>query len=104
MRRIFISASLILALLFVVAPDRAKQSPNADSKRQDPAQQPAPPQPPPPQEGTPQRQDQGRIVQTVNLVDVLFTVLNRRNKLVPDLEKDAFKAGAKKAPKPTRFL
>jgi len=105
MHRIFISVSLILALLFVVPPDRAKQSPNADSgKRQDPAQQPAPPQPPAPQEENPQRQDQGRIVQTVSLVDVLFTVLNRRNKLVPDLEKDDFKVWDDKAPQAIRYF
>jgi Ca-activated chloride channel homolog len=105
MRRIFISISLILALLLVVSSDRAKQSPHADSgKRQDPAQQPAPPQPSAPQEETPQRQDQGRIVQTVSLVDVLFTVLNRRNKLVPDLEKDDFKVWDDKAPQAIRYF
>src|SRR5262249_53116073 len=53
---------------------------------QEPASQSAPSQEPPPT-----RQDQARIVTNVNLVDVLFTVLNRRNKLVPDLEKDDFK-------------
>jgi VWFA-related protein len=37
------------------------------------------------------QQDQGKIIQIVNLVDVLFTVLNRRNKLVPDLDKGDFK-------------
>jgi len=105
MRRIFIPVFLILALLFVVSSDRAKQSPNADSgKRQDPAQQSAPPQPPAPQEENPQRQDQGRIVQTVSLVDVLFTVLNRRNKLVPDLEKDDFKVWDDKAPQAIRYF
>jgi len=105
MRRIFISVSLILTLLFAVASDRAKQSPNADSsERQDAAQQPAPAQPPPPQQEAPQRQDQGRIVQTVNLVDVLFTVLNRRNKLVPDLEKDDFKVWDDKAPQAIRYF
>src|SRR6202011_1510899 len=61
-------------------------------------------QPAPPQEETPQRQDQGRIVQTVNLVDVLFTVLNRRNKLVPDLEKDDFKVWDDKAPQAIRYF
>ena len=54
------------------------------------AQQPAAPESPATQQ-QPQRQDQGRITTTVNLVDVLFTVLNRRNKLVPDLERDDFK-------------
>src|SRR5260370_41478887 len=38
----------------------------------------------------PQRVDQ-TITRTINLVDVLFTVLSRRNNLVPDLEKENFK-------------
>ena len=57
-----------------------------------PAQQPNPPAAPPP----PASQDQIQQSQTVipvrvNLVDVLFTVLDRRNKLVPSLEKPDFK-------------
>jgi VWFA-related protein len=67
-------------------------------------QQPAPQQPeqkPPAQQpatapGTPQGQEPpvqtGQVFRTtVNLVDVLFTVLNHRNKLVPELEKPDFK-------------
>jgi Ca-activated chloride channel family protein len=53
------------------------------------AQQPTPP-PPPPQEPAPQRSVQA-ITREINLVDVLFTVLNRRNKLVADLDKDSFR-------------
>jgi len=49
-------------------------------------QQPAPPQNP--QET---QQSQTTIKVPVNLVDVLATVLNRRNKLVPDLAQDDFK-------------
>jgi VWFA-related protein len=118
MRRIFISVLLAAALLFAAASqpagtglpaeagDRAQQSSSttAPGKRQGAAQQPAPPQPAPPQEPVPQRQDQGKITQTVNLVDVLFTVLNRRNKLVPDLEKDDFKVWDDKSPESIRYF
>lgn len=64
----------VLALLGVPVSDRAQQ-------------QQAPPQEP---STAPQANGQ-RITREVNLVDVLFTVLNRRNKLVPDLAKDDFK-------------
>jgi Ca-activated chloride channel homolog len=55
------------------------------------AQQPPPPPPPsaPAPSATP-GVDQGLRV-SVNLVDVLFTVLNRRNKLVPELDKPDFR-------------
>src|ERR1700688_2219267 len=55
------------------------------------AQQPNPPAPPPPPSQEPVRQSQTVIPVQVNLVDVLFTVLDRRNKLVPSLEKQDFK-------------
>jgi Ca-activated chloride channel family protein len=48
-------------------------------------QQPAPPAPASPQQQPP------TFVREVNLVDVLATVLDRRNKLVPDLDKGDFK-------------
>ncbi len=112
MRRIFISVLLAAALFFAAASqpagagDRAQQSSSATApgKRQGAAQQPTPQQPAPPQEPVPQRQDQGKITQTVNLVDVLFTVLNRRNKLVPDLEKDDFKVWDDKSPESIRYF
>jgi len=47
-----------------------------------------PPQPPPPQEPV---KVENKITTTVNLVDVLFTVLDRRNKLVPTLDKPDFR-------------
>ncbi len=102
MRRIFISVVLTLALLLAAAGDRAQQSPGAaaPSKRQDAAQQPGPP----PQEPAPTRQDQGKITQVVNLVDVLFTVLNRRNKLVPDLDKNDFKIFDDKTQQAIRYF
>jgi Ca-activated chloride channel family protein len=112
MRRIFISVLLTAALFFATASqpagagDRAQQSSKAavPGNPQDPAQQSAPPPPAPPQESAPQRQDQGKITQVVNLVDVLFTVLNRRNKLVPDLEKDDFKVWDDKSPESIRYF
>src|SRR5271157_6317441 len=60
------------------------------AQQQNPAAPPAPPpaaakgQEAPQQSGT-------KFITTVNLVDVLFTVLDRRNKLVPTLEKQDFK-------------
>ena len=118
MRRIFISVLLTAALFFATASppagaglpakagDNGQQSTNASAvgKRQNTAQQPAPPQAAPRQEATPQPQDQGKITQVVNLVDVLFTVLNRRNKLVPDLEKDDFKVWDDKSPESIRYF
>src|ERR1700676_474710 len=111
MRRAFISLMLSAALLFaavsvpVGADDRPQRSSSAaPSKRQDGAQQPAPTQQPATQEASPSLQDQGKITQVVNLVDVLFTVLNRRNKLVPDLGKDAFNIWDDKAPEPIRYF
>ena len=56
------------------------------------AQQPNPPAPPPPAASQePIQKSQTIIPVEVNLVDVLFTVLDRRNKLVPALEKQDFK-------------
>ena len=54
------------------------------------AQQPNPAVTPPPASQEPIQQSQ-TIILRVNLVDVLFTVLDRRNKLVPSLEKPDFK-------------
>src|SRR5258706_6739497 len=90
MRRIFILLALIPALLFAAASlpagagGRAPQSSgdSAPAKPKDGAQQFT-------QEPAPPRQEQGKITQTVNLVDPLFTVLSRPNKLGPDLQKDA---------------
>jgi Ca-activated chloride channel homolog len=105
MPRISISLALVLALLYAIPSDRAQQPSNsASGKGQGAAQQPASPQPPAPQEPAPERQDQGRITQVVNLVDVLFTVLNRRNKLVPDLDKDDFKIWDDKSPETIRYF
>jgi Ca-activated chloride channel family protein len=84
-----------MTLVFIAATDRAQQStPSSD------AQEPS--APPPPSENS--AQNQGKITQTVNLVDVLFTVLNRRNKLVPDLEKTDFKISDDKTPQTIRYF
>ena len=52
------------------------------------AQQPQQPAPPP---ATDQTGQQGKIVRNVNLVDVLFSVVTKREKLVTDLMKQDFK-------------
>jgi Ca-activated chloride channel family protein len=77
-----ICTATLLAASFVSA-QQPPQTPPASA----PAQAPPTPsagQEPAPQSGT-------TLVLKVNLVDVLFTVLNHRNKLVPDLEKQDFK-------------
>src|ERR1700736_6071465 len=111
MRRAFISLLLSAALLFAAvsvpagADDRPpRSSSGAPSKRQHVTQQPAPPQQPATQEAAPSLQDQGKIIQVVNLVDVLFTVLNRRNKLVPDLQKEDFQIFDEKSPQEIRYF
>ncbi len=76
------------------------------SARQQPAQNPPstnPPATPPPPQETP-IQSGTKITTSVNLVDVLFTVLNRRNKLVPDLEKQDFKIFDDNAPQDIRYF
>src|SRR5271154_3788534 len=66
-------------------------------------QTPSPPAAAPPaQEQQDQKQPTIRI--PVNLVDVLFTVLNRRNKLVPDLEKKDFRILDGNAPQEFRYF
>jgi Ca-activated chloride channel family protein len=84
-------------LLFPLT-DRAQQS-SPDSKPQAPAS--APPAAP---NQEPAQQGNQTIRVPVNLVDVLFTVLNRRNKLVPELEKVDFKIWDDKAPQEIRYF
>jgi len=62
----------------------------------------APPAPSAAQDQQDQKQPTIRI--PVNLVDVLFTVLNRRNKLVPDLEKKDFRILDDNAPQEIRYF
>jgi Ca-activated chloride channel family protein len=60
------------------------------------AQQAQPPAPAAPQqspaEAPPQVDRQGAIVRNVNLVEVLFSVVTKREKLITDMNKDDFKA------------
>ena len=95
-------------LLTAAVSDRAQQAP---VKPAAPAQTAPPPQASPPV--APPQGQQGEkvappqtphIVQVVNLVDVLFTVLNRRNKLVPDLQKEDFQVYDEKFPQDIRYF
>ncbi len=109
MSRALISLLLVSVLLTAAVSDRAQQAPEKPAA---PAQSAPPPQAPPaaaPQPGqqgekaaTPQTPQ--RIIQVVNLVDVLFTVLNRRNKLVPDLQKEDFQVFDEKFPQDIRYF
>src|SRR5580704_15860286 len=69
-------------------------------------QTPAPPvvAPPAQDQPDPNQQKQPTIKIPVNLVDVLFTVLNRRNKLVPDLEQKDFRILDDNAPQQIRYF
>src|SRR6266403_2126516 len=98
MRRTIISIFLTLALLLFPLTDGAQQS-SPDSK----PQTPAPAQSTPPKQDPAQKSDE-KLISIVNLVDVLFTVLNRRNKLVPELEKGDFKIWDDKAPQEIRYF
>jgi Ca-activated chloride channel homolog len=86
------SAALAGALLLTAVSDRAQPPRPATD------QQPQPPPPEGPQQAPP------TITRVVNLVDVLFTVLDRRNKLVPSLEKDDFKISDDKTPQSIRYF
>src|SRR5438445_4794138 len=106
MRRIITSIFLVLALLLLPLTDRAQQSspdkPQASSPDAKP-QAPAPTQATAPKQDPAQQSDQ-TIKSVVNLVDVLFTVLNRRNKLVPELERSDFKIWDDKFPQEIRYF
>src|SRR5437867_627755 len=98
MRRVITSISLVIALLLIPLADKAQQ-PSTDSK----PQSRAPAQPATPKQEPTQQSDQ-TIKTVVNLVDVLFTVLNRRNKLVPELEKGDFKIFDEGKPQEIRYF
>ena len=97
----FVSLPVGAGLLAWAGNRTQQQSPDSSAAK---PQDPAPPQPPPPQAPAQQPQDQGKITQVVNLVDVLFTVLNRRNKLVPDLAENDFKIWDDKSPQAIRYF
>src|SRR5467141_411031 len=98
MRRLLTSIFLSVILLLAPLTDRARQAPAAPKPQSTPpAQSPAPSQEPAQQSGQ-------KIGLRVNLVDVLFTVLDRRNKLVPALEKSNFKIFDDKLPQEIRYF
>src|SRR5258707_6754907 len=106
MRRTIISIFLVLVLLLFPLLGRAQQSPpdtKSQASSQGQPQAPAPAQPAPQKQETTQQSKQ-TITSVVNLVDVLFTVLNRRNKLVPELEKGDFKIWDDKFPQEIRYF
>src|SRR5208282_2740457 len=73
------------------------------AQQQNPAAPPAPP--PATAQGQEKPQQSGTTFIThVNLVDVLFTVLDRRNKLVPTLEKQDFKIFDDNMPQDIRYF
>ena len=98
MRRIISSIFLALTLLLLPLLGRAQQSSPAKNPQAPAAAQSATPN----QEPT--QQSKETITSVVNLVDVLFTVLNRRNKLVPELEKSDFKIWDDKALQEIRYF
>ena len=105
MSRALISLLLLAIFLTAAASDRAQQA----SPQAPPPQAPAQPAPPAPQQSQPGEKPaapktQQRIVTVVNLVDVLFTVLNRRNKLVPDLQEQDFQIFDEKSPQTIRYF
>ena len=91
--KVLITALLATVLLLPASAGRAQQT-SGDSKQQTP---PPTSQQPPSQTGQTFRRE-------VNLVDVLFTVLNRRNKLVPDLEQGDFKVFDEGKPQEIRYF
>jgi Ca-activated chloride channel family protein len=92
--------SILLAFLLLLAPlaGHAQQS-SAGAKPQSTA-----PAPSAAQSQEPPQQSGQTILVPVNLVDVLFTVLDRRNKLVPALERTDFKIFDDKAPQEIRYF
>src|SRR5216684_5027122 len=98
MPRVITSISLVIALLLIPLADKAQQ-PSTDSK----PQSRAPAQPATPKQEPAQQSDQ-TIKTIVNLGDVLFTVLNRRNKLVPELDKGDFKIFDEGKPQEIRYF
>ena len=82
MNRPFLASVLSATLLAFPLADYAQQGGN---------QQPAPPAQSPGTNTQQPTQEGPKFVSVVNLVDVLATVLDRRNKLVPDLDKGDFK-------------
>jgi VWFA-related protein len=68
------------------------------------AQQPQQPQQPPAPPPAPETNGTPPIRQNVSLVDILFTVLNRQNKIVADLNKENFRVFDDNAEQQIRFF
>ena len=68
------------------------------------AQQPAPQAPPPQSQAPSTVQQPPTVVREVNLVDVLLTVLDRRNKLVPELDQKDFRISDDNSAQEIRFF
>ena len=98
-----IATFLVASLLLPASRAWAQQSssgsakPQASSSSQSSTQQPPATQEAPPPGGQTFKRE-------VNLVDVLFTVLNRRNKLVPDLAQGDFKVFDEGKPQEIRYF
>src|SRR5215471_9013083 len=97
--------ALLAALLIPVSAVWAQHS-SGGAKQQPPPTPPANKQAPPasPQNQQANPQSSQTFIREVNLVDVLFTVLNRRNKLVPDLEESDFKVFDEGKPQEIRYF
>src|SRR6476660_1091997 len=95
MRRALIAIFLTAVLFLTPLADRAQQSPAGAKPQSVP--------PVPPSQEPPNKSDQ-KLITVLNLVDVLFTVLDRRNKLVPALDKNDFKIFDDKLPQEIRYF
>ncbi len=91
----------VIAILLLPAPHSAQQPPPPAPPTQS---TPSAASKPDASQAPPAGQNPTVIQSRVNLVDILFTVLNRRNKLVPDLEKADFKIFDDKAPQEIRYF
>ena len=83
-----ILALLSVTLLSLVAPVRPQQAPPVSP-------------PPPAKSGS---QEKPTITTRVELVDVVFSVLNRRQKFITDLQKENFKVFEDNKPQDIRFF
>jgi VWFA-related protein len=101
-RKPFLILGLALVVILLWPPRHSAQQPPPPA----PSTQSGPPAAsnPDASQAPPAGQNPTVIQSRVNLVDILFTVLNRRNKLVPDLEKADFKIFDDKAPQEIRYF
>ncbi len=94
---IFVFATALLVFLATPSENRGQQPPATPEQTQSPAPSGA-------AGSQDARQTPTVIPVRVNLVDILFTVLNRRNKLVPELERSDFKIFDDKQPQEIRYF